>query len=215
VIVEVRPSRLPEYRRHGLNRNDSGRSAGWAAFVSAAAAIVTVISSIVFFAAGEPFGTLSDVSSVLQVVLMIPIALILHVVLRLQSQTWSLSALIIGIGGMLIAATFQSLLVADVLTYEQVSRVTLTAGAALGLWLLMVNGLALGNGMLPRTLAWIGMFAGAGYEILVAGFWIGGQQSIVFYIGALGVVIGYPVWAVWLGTVLVSDTFSHLELNEL
>jgi hypothetical protein len=52
--------------------------AGWSAYMSATATIITFASAILFFSLGQPFGTINDISSVFQVIFMLPLALVLY-----------------------------------------------------------------------------------------------------------------------------------------
>ena len=46
-------------------------TAGWAAYLSAAATVVTFVTGLLFFSAGQPWGTINDAASVFQVLLQI------------------------------------------------------------------------------------------------------------------------------------------------
>ena len=52
-------------------------------------------------------------------------------------------------------------------------------------------------------LAWAGIAAGVGYLVLVAGFWLGGEQHPAFWGGSLVALAGYAAWAIWLGALLM------------
>jgi hypothetical protein len=178
------------------------RYAGWSAYVSAAATIMTFITAIIFFTVGGSFGKINDISSVLQLLFMLPLPLALYRLFRHNAQTLNLLAAL-GIAGMLVGVVGQSLLVFDVITYQQ-SLAFFPGAAAIGIWLLLTDYLALASGLFPRGLAWAGFIAGAGYLVTVAGFLLGGQQNLFFYIGGFVLVISYPVWAIWLGRLLLS-----------
>jgi hypothetical protein len=180
------------------------RYAGWSAYVSAAATVVVFVTAILFFAGGGPFGILNDISSVFQVLFMLPVALALYQLLRPSAQFLNTVALATGIVGMLVSGFGQSLLVFGIITYQQ-SLLFFPAGAAIGIWLVLANVQALSSELLPRGLAWAGVLSGASYILTVAGFLLGGQQSPFFYMGGLVLVIAYPIWAIWLGRMLLSD----------
>jgi hypothetical protein len=181
---------------------------GWAAYLSAAATLVTFVTGILFFTVGQPFGTIQDAASALQVLLMLPIALVLHVSFRARAPALSLLAMVVGIAGMLVAGVLQALLVFRVVQFESTIRTTLTAGGAIGAWLVVVGALILADGTLPSGLAWSGIVAGGGYILLVIGFWLGGQQHPLFWGGSLAAVIGYAVWAFWLGYAALSGALA-------
>ena len=184
---------------------------GWAAYLSAAATIVTFVTGILFFTAGQPFGTIQDTSSALQVLLMPPISLVLYALFRPYAPALSLLATAVGIAGMLVAGVLQVLLVFRAVQFEPTIRTTLTAGGAIGVWLVLVAALSLTGGILSRGLAWSGIVAGGGYILLVFGFWLGGQQHPLFWTGSLAAVAGYAVWAIWLGHALLSGSLVAVQ----
>ncbi len=183
------------------------RYAGWSAYVSATATMITFVTAILFFSIGGPFGKINDISSVVQVLFMLPVALVLYRLFRPNTQTLSLLAAAVGIAGVMVAVVGQGLLVFGVITYQQ-SLTFFPAGGAIGVWLLLANYLALTNRKLPQGLAWSGLVAGAGYIVTVVGFLLGGQQNPLFYAGGLVLVISYPIWAIWLGRVLSSGSLA-------
>ena len=95
----------------------------------------------------------------------------------------------------------QSLLVLGKIDFEGSLRF-FPAGAAIGVWLVLCSVFVLGQA--PAPLVWAGIAAGAGYIVTVLGFLKGGQKHWLYYLGALMLAIGYPVWAVWLGRLLLS-----------
>jgi hypothetical protein len=177
--------------------------AGWCAYVSATATIVTFVSAILFFTLGQPFGTLNDIASVFQLIFMLPLALILYRLLGSYSRSLSFLAAVLGVCGILVAGAVQSLLVAGVITYQQTVPF-FSFGSAIGGWLMLSSYLSLSSHLLPRRLAWAGVLAGVGYVLTVAGFLLGGYQNPVFYAGGLLTVISYSTWAFWLGRVFLA-----------
>jgi hypothetical protein len=177
---------------------------GWAAYLSAAATIVTFVTGILFFVVGQPFGTINDAASVFQMLFIAPVALALYHLFRSNAPTLSLLATVVGVAGLFVAAVLQALLVFRVVKYEQTVGAVLTAGGAVGVWLLLAGYLALVSGLLPGALAWLSLSAGSGYVVLVVGFWLGGQGHPLFIAGSLVAVIGYSTWAIWLGRLFLS-----------
>ena len=178
---------------------------GWLAYLGAAAAVLTFVTGILFFSIGKRWGKINDISSVFQVLLMIPLAIVLF-------QLWpfgtvSLLAAAVGIVGMLISAVGQSLLVLGRIDFEGSTKF-FPAGAAIGVWLILICAFALGRDQLPDLFSWVGILAGIGYILIVIGFLWGGQQNALFYIGGLVLGIGYPVWAFWLGRLLLSGALG-------
>jgi hypothetical protein len=179
---------------------------GWSAYLGAAATILTLITGILFFSVGQQFGKINDISAVFQVLFMIPLAIMFFQRLPSGSRTLGLLAALLGIAGMLTSALGQSLLVFGRIDFQASTRF-FPAGAAIGAWLILASSLAAANDQLPHPLAWIGILAGAGYIATVIGFLRGGQQHVLFYIGALVLGVGYPIWAIWLGRLLLLGPF--------
>jgi len=179
------------------------RYAGWSAYVSAAAIIIAFVTLILFFSIGEPFGTINDTASVFQVLFMLPLALLLYRINADNVRLLNVVTMILGIVGIIIAAVGQSLLVIRIITYQQ-SLSFLPAGAAIGVWLVLISYEASIRRLIPRRLAWAGILAGIGYLVTVVGFLFGGQESPIFYAGGLILVVSYPLWAFWFGRVCLS-----------
>lgn len=171
----------------------------WATYLSAAATIFMAITGILFFTVGAPFGTVNDVFSVIQAILLIAVAVAFHQIVRTEAPTLSLAAAAIGILGMLVIAILQSLLVVGVLPYEQVGRTVIAASGGIGIWLILANYGAVRYALVSKGLAAVGMIVGVGYLALVVGFGAGGLESPLFFIGSMAAYYGYPIWAIWLG----------------
>ena len=179
---------------------------GWAAYLSAAATIGTALTGVLFFAVGERFGRLNDAVSVLQMLFMLPVAGGLYLMTRSSGAGLALAATVLGAVAMLGAGVLQALLVVKVVRYEQTIAAVLAAGVLIGLWLLLENVLALGAAVLPMGLAICGIATGIGYMLLAIGFRLGGQEHALSYAGAGLVLVGYSVWAIWLGWLLTSGS---------
>jgi hypothetical protein len=183
------------------------RYTSWFAYLSAAATLLQIVTGLLFVSIGGIFGPITDVAGVLQAVSMIALALVLHLILRNEAQGLSLTAVVIGIFSMLVFIVFQLLLVVGALTYEQVTYIVITAGGGMGIWLLLVNYLALRGKVFPRGLIRVGLIAGAGFLVQMVSFWIWELESPLFFIGSSVAYFGYLFWAIWLGR--RSRTWSH------
>ena len=173
----------------------------WSAYLSAIATMITFITGILFFTVGGAFGKINDISSVFQVLFMIPLALALYRLLPGNVRTWGLIAALIGIGGMMVAAYGQSLLVVGKIDFEG-SMKYFPAGAAIGVWLIVTCAFSLSYNLFPDGLALTGILAGVSYIVIVIAFLVKGQQNMVFYIGGLVLGISYPIWAIWFGRLI-------------
>ena len=159
-----------------MDATQLGLIVGWAAYLSAAATMGTAITGILFFVVGERLGRINDAVSVLQMLLMVPVAVGHYVVTYRVGLGLALVAIITGVLGMLVAAFLQALLVARAVQYEQTIGAVLAAGGATGLWLVLANAVALGGAVLPGGLTICGIATGVGYILLAVGFRIGGQE---------------------------------------
>jgi hypothetical protein len=169
-----------------------------------AANIIGFVSLFVFFAVGGPAGWINDSSSVIFSISLIPLALAWHSLHRSIFPPLSLIVAVIGILAMLTAAILQALLVFGLVELEQTLRTVLAANAVIGLWLIGNGILALFGSTLPKGLAWLSMVAGVGLVLIIAGFWVGGQDHPLTAVGGLVSFIGILIWAIWFGRLLLT-----------
>ena len=156
------------------------RLGGWAAYangVVSAIGLVFLIAMYASFAVGATssglvFGWINDFSAVVAAVLMLPLVVAVHVLLRPHAPLLSGLAMVIGIGANVAIMVLQSLLIVEALTFEEEIGPVLVAFLVLVVWLVMTGYLGSRSGALPRGLR-MGLLA-------------------VTY-------VGYPIWAFWLG----------------
>lgn len=182
----------------------------WIAYLSATAGIATLLTGILFFSLGSPYGKINDIASIVQMLLMLPLAVLFTwlIPLGIPAAAWLFALL--GIGGLLYAAYGQTLLVLERIDFETSTRY-FPAGGAIGLWLIGVSALALTADQLPTMLGWVGILAGAGYLATVIGFLRGRQRHPLFLIGSIALGGGFPVWGFWLGHLLFSGELAFLS----
>jgi hypothetical protein len=181
---------------------------GWSAILSAVATLGTLITGILFFTVDEKFGRTNDILSVVQVLLMLPVAMAMYRLTHSAASIQALSGTVMGGIGMIVTAVLQVLLVLRVVSFEQTIATVLTAGAVIGVWLVWSNALASRAGALPWGLAVFGIVAGAGYIMICGGFFLGRQQHPLFYAGSGLAVVGYVVWATWIWRLLRTSSIS-------
>ena len=183
---------------------ESNRFAGWSAYLSAAATIIGFITLILFFSEGQPFGTINDTASIFIGLAILPGFFALYKLERGSNPMLSLGALVVGSVAALIAAFLQTLLVFKVISGEQSGEIVTIAFGVFGISLAVFIYLAYSNKSFSAQLAIWGLVAGAGYAIVTLGFLIGGQEHPLTYVGALAAIVGYPVWTIWFGKLLLS-----------
>ena len=66
-----------------------------------------------------------------------------------------------------------------------------------GLWLAVVNWLALRGGQWPKVLAIIGLILGIGNGLVIAGF-LFGSPTLILIAAGLGAIILAPIWFIWM-----------------
>ena len=174
-----------------------------AAFLSAFWAAATLITGILFFTKGERYGRINDISSIFQMVFMLPLLLVFVQTAPAELALLAVLFTLVGLTGLLLAGWGQLLLVLRRIDFETSTKY-FPAGGGIGIWLIGVSVIAMAAGLLPTLLAWIGITIGAGYLITIIGFLRGGQSHPLFSLGALLLGAGYPVWAIWLGVLLAA-----------
>jgi hypothetical protein len=175
------------------------------AFLAGAAWVLGFVALFIFFAVGGIFGPINDAISVLQYLFLIPVALALFHLLAERAPLVSFGAAAVGIVAMFSIAALQALLVVGFLRFEQTLRPILILAGIVGLWWLANSIVSLAHGMLSAGVAWVGVVVGVGSLLGMIGFLMGGREHPLAAMGLLVVAISAPIWAFWLGRVLVSN----------
>ena len=192
-----------------ITMTPTSRAIAWSAYLSAAVTVLGAMTLAAFFSLGQPFGTLNDALSAVGALLLLPLAWALYRRHAARASVLAALATLVGVAGMLTLASLQSLLVLDVVSFEQTLGAVFSASGAIGLWLVLHSGMAWTFGSLPRHLVGLGVAAGAGYVLSGLGFGLG-QAHPVFIAGALLATIAYPLWAVGLGRWVTGHTWASL-----
>ncbi len=182
------------------------RYAGWSAYGSAAAMILSAVTLALFYNVGQPWGTINDITITVLAVLILDVLLVLHRLHRHGDPTFSLIAYLIGVLGMIMAIGFQVLLVLRI--YEPPE---LTVPVGFGLWgvsLLLFSYLAFAGKTFPRGLVILGLIAGIGYVLVSAGSITGDVPVPLSLTGILLAAIFYPLWAIWFGRLIFSGKLT-------
>ncbi|MBI2780362.1 MAG: hypothetical protein HYX55_01030 [Chloroflexi bacterium] len=178
--------------------------AGPSALVAAAATVVGAVLLGLFFAKGQPWGTLNDVASIVLMLAMIPVlAFFATFTEPYLAPGVALAVAVIGVLGVVGAGVAQGLLVARIRTYEQLLPWTLGFGAVVGAWYVLIGITGRLSGV-PDVMAILAVAAGAGYVAIGYGFWRGNQRHPLSIVGGLLLLVASTIFLGWLGVALVA-----------
>jgi hypothetical protein len=188
---------------------------GRLAIATGVAGLLALAFIILFFMFGQPFGTLNDIFIGLTAILTAGLAWVVFSRYQAHSSEFSQITLVLAWVGALVV-TVGSVLVVFGITGWFLAGLYMAAGNALiGLWLLGLNYSARQGNSLPPNLALFGIVVGV---ILILGLAaipgifsrIDTWDSAPWYVsyigqaGALGYLVLYPIWCVWLGRTLLA-----------
>lgn len=178
------------------------RRAALAANLIAAAGLVAMVTIILFFAIGQPWGTLNDIALL---VMTAAIPLLMLAFWELGGLTPSPLALVAQASGwiaVIVWCVTHALFIAGVIDFDYEHAVTgalaveSVALIVIGLWIAGANLLA---GPWLNTIRWFGLAAGVGFALLPVGMLLGGVNHPLTYAGGVGYSIVFPVWAYLMG----------------
>jgi hypothetical protein len=178
------------------------RRAALAAYVIGGAGLVALVTIVLFFAIGQPWGTLNDIALLVATA---PIPLLMLAFWELGGLTptpLALVAQITGWAAVVVWCVTQALFIAGAVDFDYdhpatgalaVQAITLIV---IGLWIAGANLLA---GSWLNAIRWFGVVAGLGFVLVPAGLLLGGASHPLAYVGGLGYSIAFPVWAFQMG----------------
>ena len=162
--------------------------AKWCAYLSGIVSILGVIFLVVFYALyftkndGMGFGELNDSAVVIQYIMMLPIAFVLHSLLRTGRNFVSTFSLFIGIIGMLAVIVLQIMLLARILPFAVQINFVSIAFIVVAFWFVINRHLGRSGNIVPKSM----------FLTIMAGLYF-----------------GYPVWAFLFGRKLNKLQDSH------
>jgi hypothetical protein len=178
------------------------RRAAVAAYVVAAAGLVAMVTIFLFFAIGQPWGTLNDTALLVATAAIPPLMLAFWELGGLTPTPLALVAQVSGWVAVLVWCVAQALFIAGVIDFDYESAATgwlaveSVALIAIGLWIAGANLLA---GSWLNSIRWFGVAAGLGFVLLPIGMLLGGVNHPLTYAGGVGYSIVLPVWAFLMG----------------
>jgi hypothetical protein len=178
------------------------RRAAVAAYVVAAAGLVAMVTIFLFFAIGQPWGTLNDTALLVATAAIPPLMLAFWELGGLTPTPLALVAQVSGWVAVLVWCVAQALFIAGVIDFDYEGAATgwlaveSVALIAIGLWIAGANLLA---GSWLNSIRWFGVAAGLGFVLLPIGMLLGGVNHPLTYAGGVGYSIVLPVWAFLMG----------------
>lgn len=187
-----------------MNRYRVEGGASGAVTVAVAGAIALVCIGL-FFAIGQPFGTLNDVALLVMTLSLGPVMLA-HYELGGAVSLWparlSLAGATAAVAGW---AVLQAAMILGLVTFDYEHAATgafaVESGlqVVIGLWIAGASLLA--GRWLPSTTRALGIVAGLGTIVMSIGLLLGGVNHGLTYLGGIGYQVVLPVWALFLGRV--------------
>lgn len=190
-----------------LNRERVVAGASGAVWVAIAGAIALLAIGL-FFAIGQPFGTINDIALLVMTLSLGPVMLAhyeLGGVVPLWPARLSLAGATAAVAGWSIVQVAMILGVVS-FDYEHGATgafaISSVLQAVIGLW---IGGASLLAGRwLPPITRILGMVAGAGTVVMSVGLLASGMNDPLTYVGGIGYQVVLPVWALALGRVFVA-----------
>lgn len=196
------------------DNNFTTTTVGWMAITTAATAVLALVFIGLMAAVHPFFGTLNDIFNGLLGILLAVLAWMLYAEHHAKTPPGSQIALILAVVGAVIAVIGSVLVIFKYTGWVLAGFYTSIGDAIIGLWLAMFCYAMLRNTAFPHNLMTFGLVTGilmAVGLISVLGITTGidSIESLpwylnVGYLGYVGTYILYPIWAIWLGRVLLS-----------
>jgi hypothetical protein len=173
-----------------------------AAYLIAGAGLMALVTIVLFFAIGQPWGTLNDIA-LLVATAAIPVLMLAFWELGgLTPTPLALVAQVSGWMAVIAWCVIQALFIAGVVDFDYdhpatgALAVESIALIVIGLWIAGANLLA---GSWLNAIRWFGVVAGLGFVLVPAGMLLGGVSHPLAYVGGIGYSIVFPAWAFLMG----------------
>lgn len=176
-----------------------------AAYVAGVSGIVALVTIILFFAAGQPWGTVNDVALI---VMTAAIPFLMLAFWELGGVTPTALALMAQVSGWLAAAVWcvtHLLFVLGTVDIDYtmpatgVFAIQAVALIVIGLWIAGANLLA---GPWLSAVRWLGVVTGVGVVLFAVGTLIGDKDGLPVLVGGVAYLVLLPVWALVIGLYL-------------
>lgn len=192
----------------------SSHAIGWVAIATGVVSLLGALFLALFFAIGQPFGTLTDLLIAIAAILSGVMAWMTYSAFHTQSPQLSLFALLAASAGAIIVTVGSVLVISGVTGWYLAGLYMMAGNALIGLWLAALSYSAQHSNAWPHGLAVLGIVAGAimavglltvpgiirGVEAWEAAPWVVNLGQV----GFLGWAAAYPIWCIWLGRLLLA-----------
>lgn len=188
---------------------------GWTALATGAMGLLALAFIILFFTIGQPFGTLNDICICFTAILSLILAWMLYPRYHGNSPLLSQVELVFALVGAIVVSAGSMLVISGITGWYLAGLYMAAGNAFLGLWLLGLNYSAQQTHSLSQGLVVFGIVVGSIMALgllavpgIVRG--IDSWSSAPWYVnyvgqaGALGWLVLYPIWCIWLGRILLS-----------
>jgi hypothetical protein len=186
---------------------------GWIAISAGIAGILALVFILLFYAIGQPFGTINDIFNGLLAITSGILVLGMYAGYHTKSPFASQIALVLALAGVAIAVIGSVLVIFKFTGWVLAGFYTGVGDALIGAWLALFCYSMLRNNTLPHTLITFGLVVGVLMAIGLISILgiiskIDSMDSMpwylnIGYIGFFGTYIVYPIWAIWLGRMLL------------
>jgi len=196
-----------------MEGNFPSTTIGWTAIASGITAILAIVFLGMMATVNIFFGTLNDILNSVLAILIAVLAWMLYTQFHAKAPLMSQVTLVLAVLGAILAVVGSVLVIFRFTGFVLAGWYTGFGYALLGLWLAAFCYSILGSGVYPNKWIIFGIVIGIA---MVAGILslsgilsrIDSMEALpwylnVAYLAFLGIYILYPIWAIWLGRVLL------------
>jgi hypothetical protein len=190
--------------------NFSSITIGWVAISTGVVGLLGFIFIILFFTAGQPFGTLNDICIGLTAIMSIFLVWLLYPRYQAQGQLLSQISLVIAIFGAMLVIVGSVLAITGVKGWFLSGLYMAAGNAMIGLWLLALSYSVLRGSLYSQSLAIFGLICGVILAlglVTIPGIFRGIDTqeykftifNSIWWVSSLGYLALYPTWCILLG----------------
>lgn len=167
-------------------------------YVVAGAGLVAAVTIGLFFAIGQPWGSINDTALLVMTLALAPVMLATY---ELGGRTPLLPARLALAGGITSIVGWcvvQAAMILGFVAFDYTKGAT-GAFAIESVFAMLIGGWLIGAPLLagpwlPRLHRWLGVISGAGFILLGVGLLLGGSSHPVTYLGGVGYQLAFPIW---------------------